>query len=162
MHDYLQLWCQRDVFRKLFATLMGRMFELGRLEIDKGFIDATFAAAKGGGEAVGPARKGKGTKIQLTTDAQGIPLAVSINAANVGEDQMVQQTMEFMHEEHRPERMMGDKAYDCDAPDIILADLGVEMISPQRRNRKPENQTQEDASSRSTSTIGSWSGPSPA
>lgn len=143
VHDYLQLWCQRDAFRILFASLVNRMFELGRLELDKGFIDATFAAAKGGGEMVGLTKKGKGTKIQIATDAQGVPLAISVESAGTGEVQMVQQTMEFMNEAHRPAKLVGDKAYDCDALDIMLDDLGIEMISPHRRNRKPENRTQD-------------------
>ncbi len=143
VHDYLKLWCQRDAFRLLFANLVNRMFELGRLELNKGFIDATFAAAKGGGEAVGLTKKGKGTKIQIATDAQGVPLAVSVDSAGTGEVQMVQETMEFMNEAHRPRKLVGDKAYDCDALDIMLDDLGIEMISPHRRNRKPENRTQD-------------------
>ena len=143
VHDYLKLWCNRDAFRRLFAGLIGKMFELGRLELDRGFIDAIFAAAKGGGDLVGLTRKGKGTKIQLATDAQGVPLALAVDAANVGEVQMVQETMDFMEEEHRPERMVGDKAYDSDPLDIMLEDLGIEMISPHRKNRKPENRTQD-------------------
>jgi transposase len=143
VHDYLQLWCRRDAFRKLFAALIGRMLKLGRLDLEKGFIDATFAAAKGGGEMVGLTRKGKGTKIQLATDAQGVPLALSVDAANVGEVQMVQQTMDFLEEDLRPRKMVGDKAYDSDPLDVMLEDLGIEMIAPHRRNRRPDRRTQD-------------------
>lgn len=125
VYEYPQLWCQRDAFRKLFATLIGRMLKLGRMEIDKSIIDNTFAAAKCGGEAVGLTRKDKGTKIQLDTDAHGTILAVS----------------SILPMWHRLERMAGDKTYDYDARDIMLGDLGIEMISPHRRNRKPENRT---------------------
>jgi transposase len=40
-----------------------------------------------------------------------------------------------------PDRLIGDKAYDSDALDKTLAkDYGVEMISPNRANRKRKTQ----------------------
>ena len=35
-----------------------------------------------------------------------------------------------------PQRLIGDKAYDSDPLDAELAEAGVEMIAPHRRNRK--------------------------
>jgi transposase len=35
-----------------------------------------------------------------------------------------------------PERLIGDRAYDSDPLDAILAERGIEMIAPHRRNRK--------------------------
>ena len=143
VHDYLKLWCGGQCFRILLASLIRRLLETGRLELDRGFIDATFAPAKGGGEGVGLTRKGKGTKIQLAVDAQGVPIGVSLAGADSGEPQMVQATMEFMDAETYPERLVGDKACDCDAPDVMLEDFGIGMIAPHRRNRRPENRTQD-------------------
>ena len=143
VHDYLKLWCGGQRFRILLASLITRLLETGRLELDRGFIDATFAPAKGGGEGVGLTRKGKGTKIQIAVDAQGVPLGASLAGADSGEPQMVQATMEFMDAETYPERPVGDKACDCDAPDVMLEDFGIGMIAPHRRNRRPENRTQD-------------------
>lgn len=42
-----------------------------------------------------------------------------------------------------PEKLIGDKAYDSDKLDLAMAQKGVEMISPHRSNRKPENKTQD-------------------
>jgi transposase len=39
-----------------------------------------------------------------------------------------------------PERLIGDKAYDSDALDEQLNEYGVEMISPNRSNRKKKTQ----------------------
>lgn len=88
VHDYLKLWCAEEGFRILLASLIGRLLKTGRLELEQGMIDASFAPAKGGGEWVGLTRKGKGTKIQLAFNAQGIPLGVSLNGADSGEPQM--------------------------------------------------------------------------
>jgi len=40
------------------------------------------------------------------------------------------------------QRLIGDKTYDVDALDETLAELGIEMIAPHRKNRRPENVTQ--------------------
>lgn len=143
VHDYLRRWCQRDSFRKLLAALIRDLLERGELRIDQGFIDATFAPAKGGGDAVGLTRKGKGTKIQVAVDGHGVPLGVSIAPADSGEPQMVQQTLDLFADEVQPERLIGDKAYDSDPLDVLLLDLGIEMIAPHRANRRPENRTQD-------------------
>ena len=38
--------------------------------------------------------------------------------------------------EEMPEKLIGDKAYDSDPLNEELADLGIEMIAPHKRNRK--------------------------
>ena len=95
VHDYLQAWCQRDRFRVLLSALIRDLLERGQISIDQGFVDATFAPAKGGGAAVGLTRKGKGTKLQFIVDNQGLPLGVSVASADTGETQMVQQTLDL-------------------------------------------------------------------
>ena len=39
-----------------------------------------------------------------------------------------------------PERLIGDKAYDSDALDEQMREYGIEMISPNRSNRKQKTQ----------------------
>src|SRR4030095_14839843 len=143
VHDYLKAWSQSDAFRQLLAAIIDNLIDQGRVNLDECFIDATFAAAKGGGAAVGLTRKGKGTKLQVVVDAKGIPLALSVDSASVSEPTMVQQTLAFAEAEAQPQRLVGDKGYDSDALDQTLAELGIEMISPHRSNRRPENATQD-------------------
>ena len=50
--------------------------------------------------------------------------------------------------EEVPPRVIGDKAYDSERLDEELAHQGIEMISPHRSNRKPENVTQDGRSLR--------------
>jgi hypothetical protein len=49
----------------------------GKLNLDEAFVDVTFASAKKG-LAVGPARRGKGTKIVAVAADNVLPLAVCI------------------------------------------------------------------------------------
>ncbi len=92
---------------------------------------------------MGLTRHGKGAETQLIVDKQGIPVSVSQAVASAGETGTVQQTFGFLDEEVKPERLVGDKAYDSDPLDEVLAELGIEMISPQRKNRLLENKTQD-------------------
>ena len=39
-----------------------------------------------------------------------------------------------------PERLIGDKAYDSDALDQQMSEYGIEMISPNRANRRQKTQ----------------------
>jgi len=143
VHDYLQLWSENKAFRKLLSGVIRSLVQTGRIDLEQCFIDATFAPAKGGGGAVGLTRKGKGSKIQLVVDNQGVPLGVAVDAASVSEPAMVQQTLELFAPDTKPQRLIGDKAYDFDALDETLAELGIEMIAPHRKNRLPENRTQD-------------------
>ncbi len=136
VHDYLKAWSQSDAFRRIFAAIISQLIEEGRVNLEECFVDATFAAAKGGGTAVGLTRKGKGTKVQLVVDAKGVPLALSLDAASVGDGPANPGL-------RRGKRLIGDKGYDSDELDQTLAELGIEMISPQRSNRRPENLTQD-------------------
>ena len=52
-------------------------------------------------------------------------------------------TFEHMLVDELPERLVGDKAYDSDALDEQLREIGVEMIVPHKKNRRPENKTQD-------------------
>jgi transposase len=54
---------------------------------------------------------------------------------------LVEETLEALWVDDMPERLVGDRAYDSDPLDEQLAQQGVEMIAPHRRNRvKPKTQ----------------------
>ena len=91
---------------------------------------------KKGGADVGPTKKGKGTKIMIMVDASGVPLAVHTCSASPAEVTLVQDTLDASFGMDFPNRLIGDKAYDSDGLDAELAGLGIEMIAPNRRNRR--------------------------
>ena len=49
---------------------------------------------------------------------------------------LVEPTLEARFVDERPERLIGDKAYDSDPLDERLKAQGVQMIAPHRNNRK--------------------------
>jgi transposase len=95
------------------------------------------------GRGIGKTKRGKGLKIMGIVDRNGLPIAVTTHAANHHEVTLVQLMFDFYMIEAKPEKLIGDKAYDSDALDAELAEEGIEMIAPHRENRLEKNKTQD-------------------
>jgi len=63
---------------RILRVLAEELHARGKLRLEEAFIDASFTGAKKRGLAVGPTKRGKGTKIVAITDDHGLPLAVSV------------------------------------------------------------------------------------
>jgi transposase len=140
VHRRFQQWCEREILRAILADLANELRNRGDIDESECFIDATFAGAKGGGAQIGPTRRGKGVKIMAIVDRNGLPLSVSTHAANHHEVTLVQLSFEFYMIEAKPEKLIGDKAYDSDGLDEALEKQGVEMIAPHRKGRTLKTQ----------------------
>jgi Transposase DDE domain len=88
------------------------------------------------GLRVGKTKRGKGTKLMAVADRSGLPLAVYPASAAPHEITLVGETLAQVFTAERPERLIGDKAYDSDPLDEELREQGVEMIAPHKSNRK--------------------------
>ena len=69
-------------------------------------------------------------------DSAGLPVAVSVGSASPHEVQLVEETLDSRFTEEKPERLIGDRAYDSDPLDERLAEQGILLIAPHKRNRK--------------------------
>ncbi len=85
---------------------------------------------------MGKTKRGKGTKLMAVADSHGLPLAVYAASAGPHEVSLVQSTLSEVLTAERPARLIGDKAYDSDPLDEELAEQGIELIAPHRKNRK--------------------------
>lgn len=86
---------------------------------------------------MGVTKIGKGTKVELVCDANGLPLGVTIAAANVPETELIEPALDAVVVEcAEPEHLLYDKAADSDALRQRLEDRGVELVTPHRRNRR--------------------------
>lgn len=72
----------------------------------------------------------------VIADAHGLPLAVHTACASPHEVILVDTTLDETVTVGRPERLIGDLAYDSDPLDAALTAQGIEMIAPHKRNRK--------------------------
>jgi len=69
-------------------------------------------------------------------DRTGLPVAISVASASPHEVTLVETTLEVRFTKGRPQRLIGDKAYDSDPLNERLAENGVELIAPHRSGRK--------------------------
>ena len=140
VHRWFKKWVETGVFEQLMRDAACDVEERGGYTLYECFIDGMFAKAKGGGDGIGNTKAGKGVKIMVLVDARGLPVAVDTCSASPHESTLVQQLFTFMLTADRPERVIGDKAYDSDALADELAAHGTELIAPHRRNRKHKTQ----------------------
>ena len=89
---------------------------------------------------MGPTKRGKGTKLMAVADGHGLPVAIDVASASPAEVKLVHATIDARFVEEVPERLIGDKAYDSDPLAETLAEIGIELIAPHRRNRKVKTQ----------------------
>ncbi len=85
---------------------------------------------------MGKTKRGKGTKLMAVADGSGLPVSVYVASASPHEITLVEETLAAGFARGEPERLVGDRAYDSDPLDAALAERGIEMIAPHRRNRK--------------------------
>jgi transposase len=93
------------------------------------------------GTGVGKTKRGKGTKLMAVADGTGFPIALSVGSASPHEVTLVETTLAERLIREKPERLIGDRAYDSDPLDERLAQQGVMLIAPHKSNRvKPKTQ----------------------
>jgi transposase len=69
-------------------------------------------------------------------DGAGFPVALSVGSASPHEVTLVEETLEKRLVEEKPERLIGDRAYDSDPLDEKLAKQEIQLIAPHKTNRK--------------------------
>ena len=140
---YLQVWYHAGVWQRLHAVLLAELNQADQIDWSRALIDASFAKAPEGGEDTGPnpTDRGKsGSKHHVLTDAQGIPLAATVTAANVNEVTQVFQVLTNMPpvggkpgpKRQKPDRLQGDRGYDSEAVRRLLRWLGITPILAER------------------------------
>ena len=75
-------------------------------------------------------------------DGSSLPVAVYTEPASPHEVTLVRKTLVERFTDEKPERLIGDKAYDSDLLDAELEALDIEMIAPHKSNRQ-KAQTQD-------------------
>lgn len=82
---YLKTWQESGVWQRLHDILLEELHEADQINWSRGVADSTKARALGGGDDTGPNptdRSKLGTKHPVLTEAQGIPLAITVTGAN--------------------------------------------------------------------------------
>jgi transposase len=69
----------------------------------------------------------------VVADGQGLPVGVHVCSASPHEATLAETTVQATH--GKPQRLIGDRAYDSDPLRQRLAEMGIELIAPHRRGR---------------------------
>lgn len=97
------------------------------------------------GYGIGLTKRGKGTKAEFLVSREGVPLAAVSAPASVGETKLVEPVLEQLNDigspEVWPQIIIADKAYDSDPLRRITASVGIRLLAPHRRSRRPETCT---------------------
>ncbi|MFO0839723.1 MAG: transposase [Phycisphaerae bacterium] len=96
VHRYFQRWVRDGIFERILRQAGRVAEERDGFKLYECFIDGTFAKARGGGDGVGLTKAGKGVKIMILVDAQGLPVAIDTMAASPHESKLVQRLFDFM------------------------------------------------------------------
>jgi transposase len=119
----LQAWQRRGVWDVLHHLLLEELREADKIDWSRAAVDSSSVRALGGGEDTGPSptdRGRKGSKHHAMVDANGIPLAATVTAANVPDVKELLAVVDELEPvagkpgrpRRRPERLYGDRAYD--------------------------------------------------
>jgi len=73
VHRSFARWVKLGAFEALLAALGSIVKERKGFRLYECYIDGTFSKAKGGGDGVGCTKAGKGVKIMIMVDANGLP-----------------------------------------------------------------------------------------
>ena len=92
-HRRFQQWVRSGQLNKALRALARELHGHGLLPLEEGLLDGTFASAKKGGLAVGPTKRGKGTKIMAIAAVTSLPLAVTVDSASPHETILVEETL---------------------------------------------------------------------
>lgn len=89
---------------------------------------------------MGLTKKGKGSKIVLTTDETGFPLSETVESAQISEYRLALPTVDKIdvpirpfHSLKRPQKIVADRGYDARWLRVALRERNIKPIIPQRR-----------------------------
>lgn len=136
---YLRLWHRAGVWLNLHAVLLAELDGADQIDWERALIDASFAKAPEGGDDTGPnpTDRGKsGSKHHVMTDARGIPLSMTVTAANVNEVTQALSVLAAMPpvdgkpgpKRQKPKRLQGDRGYDSEPLRQFLHRLGITPV----------------------------------
>ena len=142
----LRDWYRAGVWQKIHQHFLNDLRHAKKIDFSRFLVDAIHVRAVGGGSQTGPSpvdRRKLGSKMHQITDAQGVPLATRMTAANVNEVEELLPLVDAVpaiagqpgHPRRRPAKVQGDAAYQSAAKEQALRRRKIEpVIAHQRRS----------------------------
>jgi transposase len=140
----LRDWQAAGLWDKIHEILLAHLRHTDRIDFSRFIGDSAHVRAVGGGEETGwspvDRRKG-GSKHQVLTDGQGVPLVIDVTPANTPDANQAVPLVDAVppiggkpgHPRQRPERVMADRGYDDEEERQKLRDRGIDPELAKRR-----------------------------
>jgi len=133
----LRDWQEAGVWEALVQVLLRELREADRLDWTRAAVDSASSRAMGGGDKTGPNptdRRKPGSKHHVATDAQGIPLNVTLTGAQRHDVTQLLPVLDGIppvagkpgHPRHRPDEVYADRAYDSEPHRDELRRRGIQ------------------------------------
>jgi transposase len=122
---WLRKWQRAGVWKRLLVELLGELARKGKIHWKRAIVDSASVRAPHGGRKTGPSpvdRRKCGSKHHVIVEAQGMPLALVLTAANRNDITQLLRLVDAIpalpgkrgRPRKRPERVQGDRGYDSD------------------------------------------------
>jgi transposase len=133
----LRDWQRAGVWDQIEQVLLSGLRHADRLDFFRFLGDSSFARAVGGGAETGPSpvdRRKKGSKHQVLTEGQGVPMVIEVTPANTPDANQLVPLVDAVppiggkpgRPRRRPDRAMADRGYDDEEERQKLRDRGIE------------------------------------
>ena len=145
----LKQWEESGVWLMIWRTFLEQLDEEGRLDWYGDLRRWHLCPGKKGGSKVGKTKRGKGSKLMVVADGQGLPLGVLTASASPAEVTLIEETLKQAavpvpsgkRDPAKLQPLIYDRAADSDPLRQRLAEAGIDLICPHRRGRvKPKTQ----------------------
>ncbi|WP_405567880.1 IS5 family transposase [Streptomyces phaeochromogenes] len=139
----LAAWNEAGVWDQLHLVLLRKLRAAKQLDWSRAVIDSSHVRAARRGPKSGPSpvdRARPGSKHHVVTDAQGIPLAVSLTGGNRNDITQLLPLLDKIpavagvvgRPRRRPDALLADRAYDHDKYRRLLWDRGIRPVIAER------------------------------
>jgi transposase len=133
-HRRFQRWRKAGVMDRLLEALARDLERRGQINLEECLLMVGSVLPKGGAE-IGKTKRGKNSKVMALADGAGLPIALCAGSASPHETAFVTELIKQQSTKGKPERLIGDKAYDSDPLDETCERLGVNPNLPARRDK---------------------------
>ena len=139
----LRDWQAAGVWDQLHRVLLDELRDADEIDWSRAIVDSASLRALAGGPKTGPNptdRSKPGSKHHVITDAQGIPLAAILTAANVNDVEELLPLLDHIppvrgkpgRPRHKPDRVQGDRGYDSEPHRQKLRQRGIKPVLAKR------------------------------
>jgi transposase len=140
----LKAWFHAGIWDTIHTILLSHLRSLKKRDFSRFLIDTSHVRAVGGGAQTGPSpvdRSKLGSKIELITDAHGVPVVLGVCAANHNDNLDTIKLIDRVppiagvrgRPRRRPERLQGDRGFDDEDDRQQLRKRGIIPLLAKRR-----------------------------